>query len=83
MNKVVIVVRASPRTARDHRGPPGAEERGVAEGSVPSSLDECQASAGVLCQWKKGKTYGELGVAAWTEQSDPIFSRMMFRFRRF
>ena len=68
MNKVVIVVRASPCTARDHRGPHGAEERGVAEGSVPPTLDECQATAGVLCQWKEGETYGERGNIAWTEQ---------------
>ena len=65
MNKVVIVVRASPCTARDHRSPPGAEERGVAEGSVPPALDECQATARVLCQWKKGQTYGEIFSLDW------------------
>ena len=63
-----VVFRAAPRTTRNHWGPPGAEERGVAEGSVPPTLDECQATAGVLCQWKEGETYGERGNIAWNEQ---------------
>ena len=58
--KNVIILRASCCPARDHGGPPGAEERGVAEGSVPPTLDECQATTGVLCQWKEGKTHGDL-----------------------
>ena len=57
---MIVVIRASPCTTRDYWGPPGAEKWGVAEGSVPPALDECQATARVLCQWKKGQTYGEI-----------------------
>ena len=31
----------------------------MAEGSVPPSLDECQATARVLRQWKGSQTYGQ------------------------